>query len=71
MCGEMAGDPNAIPLLVGMGLDCFSMSASSILPARKQISKLAKSNAEALVKKALVASTEKEVQKLVEEFNKQ
>ncbi len=69
MCGEMAGDKNAIPLLVGMGLDAFSMSASSILPARKQISKLSKSSAEELVVKALESSTEKEVQALVEKFN--
>ncbi len=37
MCGEMAGDEKAIPLLVGMGLYEFSMSASSILPARALI----------------------------------
>src|SRR5690606_20711347 len=37
MCGEMAGDQIAIPLLLGLGLNEFSMSASSILPAREQI----------------------------------
>ncbi|HEY1216617.1 MAG TPA: phosphoenolpyruvate--protein phosphotransferase, partial [Bryobacteraceae bacterium] len=37
MCGEMAGDETAIPLLLGMGLHEFSMSASSILPARALI----------------------------------
>jgi phosphotransferase system enzyme I (PtsI) len=37
MCGEMAGDPTIIPLLIGMGLDEFSMSVSSILKARKLI----------------------------------
>lgn len=31
VCGEMAGDQTAVPLLVGMGLDEFSMSATSIL----------------------------------------
>lgn len=35
MCGEMAGDATAAPILLGLGLDEFSMSASSILPARK------------------------------------
>lgn len=40
MCGEMAGDLTAIPLLLGMGLDEFSMSASSILPARDLIRRL-------------------------------
>ena len=42
MCGEMAGDQTAIPLLLGLGLDEFSMSATSILPARSLISKLSK-----------------------------
>ena len=34
MCGEMAGDQLAMPLLLGMGLDEYSMSASSILRSR-------------------------------------
>lgn len=46
MCGEMAGDEIAIPILLGLGLDEFSMSATSILPARTQISKLSKKEAE-------------------------
>lgn len=37
MCGEMAGDEEVIPLLLKMGLDEFSMSASSILKARQII----------------------------------
>lgn len=37
MCGEFAGDKNAAELLLGMGLDGFSMSASSILPVKKKI----------------------------------
>ena len=37
MCGEMAGDETAIPILVEYGLDEFSMNASSILPAKKLI----------------------------------
>ncbi|MRX05728.1 phosphoenolpyruvate--protein phosphotransferase [Staphylococcus aureus] len=40
MCGEMAGDETAIPLLLGLGLDEFSMSATSILKARRQINGL-------------------------------
>lgn len=40
MCGEMAGEEEAIPLLLEMGLDEFSMSASSILPAKQLIKSL-------------------------------
>ena len=42
MCGEMAGDQTAVPLLLGLGLDEFSMSATSILKARRQINGLSK-----------------------------
>ncbi len=38
MCGEMAADARLIPLLVGMGLDEFSMSSPSIPKARKIVS---------------------------------
>ena len=44
MCGEMAGDATAIPLLLALGLDEFSMSATSILPARSQLLKLSKAD---------------------------
>ena len=40
MCGEMAGDQIAVPLLLGLGLDEFSMSATSILKTRSVIKKL-------------------------------
>ena len=40
MCGEMAGDQIAVPLLLGLGLDEFSMSATSILKTRSLIKKL-------------------------------
>lgn len=65
MCGEMAGDKVAIPLLLGLGLDEFSMSATSILPARSQISKLSKAEMEALAAKALQMRTAEEVAELV------
>ncbi len=37
MCGEMAGDPRYIPLLLGMGLRVFSMQAGSLLEAKRTI----------------------------------
>ncbi|WPP42584.1 phosphoenolpyruvate--protein phosphotransferase [Paenibacillus hunanensis] len=65
MCGEMAGDATAIPLLLGLGLDEFSMSASSILPARSQIAKLSKAEMQELAAKALDMQTAEEVVELV------
>ena len=65
MCGEMAGDETAIPLLIGLGLDEFSMSASSILPARSLISKLSASDMLQLAEKALEQGTAEEVVELV------
>jgi phosphotransferase system enzyme I (PtsI) len=65
MCGEMAGDQTAIPLLIGLGLDEFSMSASSILPARSLISKLTVSDMKQLANEALTKSTAEEVVELV------
>ncbi|WP_338451879.1 phosphoenolpyruvate--protein phosphotransferase [Niallia oryzisoli] len=61
MCGEMAGDETAIPLLLGLGLDEFSMSATSILKARSQILRLSKQEMEDLAQKALQMSTTNEV----------
>lgn len=61
MCGEMAGDEIAVPLLIGLGLDEFSMSATSILPARTQIKRLKKSDMVELVNEALQMGTAEEV----------
>ena len=61
MCGEMAGDEIAIPLLLGLGLDEFSMSATSILKARSLIKNLSKADMEELAAKALQMKTNDEV----------
>lgn len=65
MCGEMAGDPIAIPILLGLGLDEFSMSATSILPARSQIKNLSKKEAESFKEKILAMRTAEEVVEFV------
>ncbi len=67
MCGEMAGDETAIPILLGLGLDEFSMSASSILKARSLIRNLNKADMEKLASEVLNMSTTEEV---VEAVNK-
>ena len=65
MCGEMAGEAIAAPLLLGLGLDEFSMSATSILAQRKLIKSVSKADMEALVEKALDCATSEEVVELV------
>ena len=67
MCGEMAGDAMAAPVLLGLGLDEFSMSATSILPARKMITSLKKTDMEELAEKALALGTCQEVEDLIKE----
>ncbi|WP_102345332.1 phosphoenolpyruvate--protein phosphotransferase [Bacillus sp. Marseille-P3661] len=67
MCGEMAGDSIAIPILLGLGLDEFSMSATSILPARSQLMKLTAQQAQDLADKVLNMQTAEQVKKYVEE----
>ncbi|WP_019415580.1 phosphoenolpyruvate--protein phosphotransferase [Paenisporosarcina sp. TG20] len=69
MCGEMAGDEIAIPILLGLGLDEFSMSASSILKARSQILKLSKKEMERHTETILSMSTSQEVETYVKKIS--
>lgn len=71
MCGEAAGDSIYIPLLLGLGLDEFSMNASKILKARKIISKLEYRKCKELAEKALKMSSATEIEKLLVDFNNQ
>lgn len=57
MCGEMAGDERAVSLLLGMGLDEFSMSAISIPKIKKIIRHTCYADAKKLAKKALNLTT--------------
>lgn len=65
MCGEMAGDEIAIPILLGLGLDEFSMSASSVLKARAQISRLSKQEMASHTDQILALSSSQEVEAYV------
>ncbi|WP_211654221.1 phosphoenolpyruvate--protein phosphotransferase [Planococcus alpniumensis] len=65
MCGEMAGDDIAIPILLGLGLDEFSMSASSVLKARAQISRLSKQEMASHTDQILALSSSQEVEAYV------
>ncbi|WP_462214592.1 phosphoenolpyruvate--protein phosphotransferase [Mycoplasmoides genitalium] len=70
MCGEMASDQYAIPLLLGLGLTELSMSASSMFKARMVIAKITINECKSLVEKALKLTSDSAVRKLVENFFK-
>ncbi|MCR2043337.1 phosphoenolpyruvate--protein phosphotransferase [Anaerosalibacter massiliensis] len=67
MCGEAAGDEKLIPILLGMGLDEFSMSASSMLTARWIIKNISKAEMENKVKEVLNLDSPQDVEKYIEE----
>ncbi len=67
MCGELAGDPHAALILLGLGLDEFSMSASSVPQIKKIIRSVNKKDAEIIAEKALKLSTEAEVKAMVDD----
>ncbi|MHC5248892.1 phosphoenolpyruvate--protein phosphotransferase [Enterococcus sp. LJL90] len=69
MCGEMAGDQTAVPILMGMGLDEFSMSATSILKTRSLMKRLDTTKMTELANRALNdCDTMEEVVELVNEY---
>ncbi|WP_407873020.1 phosphoenolpyruvate--protein phosphotransferase [Paenibacillus sp. P36] len=67
MCGEMAGDEHAIPILLGMGLHEFSMSASSILPARALIKKTSQQEWAGYTQQILAMSSQAQIKQFVEQ----
>lgn len=68
MCGELAGDERATLLLLGMGLDEFSMSAISIPRIKKIIRNTNFGDAKALAEEALAQPTAEELMNLVNKF---
>ncbi|GEK28300.1 phosphoenolpyruvate--protein phosphotransferase [Furfurilactobacillus siliginis] len=68
MCGEMAGDQVAVPLLMGMGLDEYSMSATSMLQTRSLMKRLDTKSTAKLVEQALDVETNEEVADLVKTY---
>ena len=61
MCGAMAGEPHAVPILLGLGLDEFSMSATQILKARKVVKSLSYEEMQGLAQECLNKDTADEV----------
>ncbi|MCE1644959.1 phosphoenolpyruvate--protein phosphotransferase, partial [Enterobacter hormaechei] len=71
MCGELAGDERATLLLLGMGLDEFSMSAISIPRIKKIIRNTNYDDAKALAEQALTQPTAQELMDLVDTFTRE
>jgi len=68
MCGEAASNPHYIPLLIGLGLDEFSMNSSAILETKKIITQLERKQCEVLAKQVLNCISDKEVEQVLKEF---
>ena len=62
MCGEMAGEPQFLPILLGLGFDELSMNAVSIPRVKNILRRCSKTEAEALVARALTFATAAEVE---------
>lgn len=69
MCGEMAGDLKAIPILLGLGLKEYSMNPSSILPVRSMLRELSIQELSQHVQAVLTMGTEEEVLQFVDRFS--
>lgn len=61
ICGEMAGDPLSTVILLGLGYETFSMSASSLLRVKSILLNVSRKDAKLLSKKALKMSSSKEI----------
>jgi phosphotransferase system enzyme I (PtsI) len=68
MCGEMAADPFAVPLLIGLGLESLSVSASAIPHIKKIIRSIDLKEVELLANKCLEFKTEKEINDSIHEY---
>ena len=67
MCGEMAGDTRLTPVLIGFGLDEFSMSPSSILKVRKRITTIEYTKAKEVADHILKLGTAGEIENYIKE----
>lgn len=66
VCGGIAGDPYAIPLLIGLGVDDLSVSVPSIPSVKAQIRKLNKAECIPLAEKALTLTDARQVREIVQ-----
>jgi phosphocarrier protein FPr len=69
ICGELGGDPEAVPVLVGLGVDELSLNPAGIPRIKSIINSLTMESARALASQALQCKTSTEVRQLVRKFN--
>ena len=69
VCGELGGDPDAVGILIGLGINKFSMSVSQITKVQKRISESKYADYKKLADLVLKASTQQEVKKHIDSFN--
>lgn len=67
MCGEMAGDPASVFLLMGLGLRNFSMSPALLTPVKELVRRVSMNDAAELAEAAMELSAAREIRKLVQE----
>jgi len=65
VCGEMAGDPEYVPLLIGLGIEELSVAAPRLLPAKREIRRTELMAARELAGRALTAGTAGEVEAIL------
>jgi len=65
MCGEMAGDPQFVPLLLGMGLDELSVSVSVIPEIKKVVRLMPYDTAQKIAREAMGLKTSNDILKLI------
>jgi phosphotransferase system enzyme I (PtsI) len=70
VCGEIAGDPEALPLLLGLGVHDFSMSAHAILDVKNRLLALKESDCRSLIKQALTCRTGDEIRVIMDKSNR-
>lgn len=66
VCGELAADPLAVPVLIGLGVDELSVSARSIPEVKARVREFSLSEAQSLAQQALAVGSPAEVRALVE-----
>ena len=71
LCGEMAADTLAMPLLIGLGLDSLSMSPATLPYAKRIIREMSYQKAKEMADECLGLSSEKEITERIEKFFKE